>query len=625
MLHAQKAATSRQIRRLEQALCAEDILHWVRQWCWTFDPREPSAALPFDPFAKQEEFLGWLAAREAAREDGLLEKSRDMGATWLCCLYAVHGWLYRPGYTVGFGSRKLELVDRLGDPKCIFEKIRFLLEHLPPWMLPAGYRRGEHALFCRVLNPANGATITGEGGDDIGRGGRTSIYFVDESAYLERPLLVERSLSQTTNCRIDVSTPNGPGNPFASKRFSGAVPVFTLHWKDDPRKGQDWYDYQKRVKYVADPVGLAQEVDIDYTASIEGITIPAAWVRAAVGLELAATGPVTAGLDIAEYGRDSCAFVDRQGPVVHPPVTWGQCNTTQTAHRAREEAQKRGVSVLNYDVGGVGAGVRGTWESSDTPLPFEAQALNAGESPTNTVWPDGRTSRDLFANLKAELWWLLRLRFEKTFERVEQGIAHPDSECISLPSDPELIAQLSLPLFARTASGKIEIESKKKLRARGVKSPDRAEALCHAFYPESAIKYDIVHLSFAPEKEEMPTPLKHPEIRQSPNSSRYQAVPVVGEEKLYISPDFRDQAEAGYASLLCHALLEGTGPVPADLPCLQSLKEEQKAPVEASVRAWLAGRGYEVKAPEAAPPAAGHPANPVAAGQPQRQKQSQRA
>ena len=37
-------------------------------------------------------------------------------------------------------------------------------------------------------------------------------------------------LSQTSNCKIDVATPNGNGNPFYNQRHSGKVTVFTFHW-----------------------------------------------------------------------------------------------------------------------------------------------------------------------------------------------------------------------------------------------------------------------------------------------------------------------------------------------------------------------------------------------------------
>lgn len=477
---ADPAAQRREFRR-----CAASVSYWVSCWGWTFDPRLAISLIPFDLFARQKEFFAWLAERETNQENGLVEKSRDMGLTWLCCAYALHGWLFRDKYSVGFGSRKLELVDKLGDPDSILEKIRILLDYLPGWLLPRGYDRDKHALHCRIINPENGATITGEGGTEIGRGGRKSLYFVDEAAFLESPEAIERSLSQTTNCRIDVSTPNGPGNVFAQKRHSGKVQVFTMHWRDDPRKSDAWY---ASMKARFDPVTIAQELDIDYTASIEGITIPAAWVRAAVGLKLPMGKVNTAGLDIAEMGKDLTVLIIRSGPVVFSPIWWSQMNTTQTAHRAGEYLAKQEAVSVYYEVNGVGTGVRGTWDSSEKPLPFKPVAINTGEAPTDTVWPDGRTSKELFLNRRAELWWLLRARFERTFEYVTQGIEHPPEDMISLPANSQdLISELSTPLNFRTATGKIKIESKEDLARRGVKSPNFADALVLAFHPDRTL------------------------------------------------------------------------------------------------------------------------------------------
>jgi phage terminase large subunit len=467
------------MQQVEMALCASAPVRWLASWAWTFDPRESPSLLPFDPFGRQAEFLAWLAEREARQEDGLVEKSRDMGVTWLCAAFALHRWLFRRGFKCGFGSRKLDLVDRKGDPDCIFEKLRFVLYRLPAWMLPPGFDRKRHDCEGKLLNPHNGSAITGEGGDDIGRGGRSSVYFVDEAAHLEHPKLVDAALAQTTRVRIDVSTPRGPGNPFATKRHSGRVPVFTFHWRDDPRKGEAWYEAER--KRLGDPVIVAQELDIDYTASLEGIVIPGAWVRAAVNLDLPRSGRCACGLDVAEAGSALSVLVPRWGPFVGDPVSWGQANTTQTAHRAAEECRRLQAAVLSYDVCGVGAGVRGALASFEGRLPFYCNAVNGGASPTEAVWPDKRTSKERFLNFRAELWWLVRARFERAYEYVTLGVAHAPEDMISIPDHPQLIAELSLPTYSLTETGKVRIEGKEQMRRRGVKSPDHADALATSF------------------------------------------------------------------------------------------------------------------------------------------------
>jgi hypothetical protein len=463
--------------RHELSVCADSPPHWLNHWGYTFDPREDrSKQLPFDLFPRQAELLAWLAEREAKQEEGIIEKSRDTGVTWLCAAFALHRWLFRPGYSVGFGSRKKELVDRLGDPDCIFEKIRFLLYSLPTWMLPAGFRRADHDNLAKLLNPDTGASITGEGGKQIGRGGRKSLYFIDESAYLDYPKMVDSALSATTRVRIDVSTPNGPGNPFAQKRHSGNFPVFTFHWTSDPRKDQAYYESFKKQK---GETVTAEQLDIDYTASIDGICIPAKWVRAAVNFPLEPSGPVVGGLDVAEFGSDRCVYLARKGPKVGRIEDWGQCNTTETAWRAAELARRDGCQTAAYDANAVGAGVTGPWQSAEGSLGFVARAImsQSTEGMDQTYWPDGKTSAEKFINLRAELWHKLRDRFEKTYERVTGNAFWPDEECISIPDHPQLIAELSQPLRQHTQTGKLKVESKEDMRKRGVKSPNFADAL----------------------------------------------------------------------------------------------------------------------------------------------------
>lgn len=464
-------------------LCKENPWEFVNRFCWTYDPREADPSIPFNLFKRQEEFLQWLKAKEAGQEDGIAEKCRDVGFSWLCCAYALHGWLFRPGFKCGFGSRKQELVDRLGDPDCIFEKIRFLRDKLPQWMMPKGFNRRVHDGIRKIINPANGASIIGEGGDNIGRGGRTTVYFLDEAAFIARPKKVDAALSQNSRCKIYVSTPNGLGNPFAQKRHSGKFDVFTFRWWQDPRKDAAWYQKQKDT---LDPVVLAQEVDIDYAASMEGICIPAKWVQAAVGLGLPATGPREAGADIAERGGAKTVMVDGCGPVIENVHAFPSQNTTQTAWTLADECQKRGIQSLAYDCNGVGAGVRGTFDSSEKRLLFETFAVQSGGSPSEAVWPDGKTSKEKFVNRRAELWWKLRTRFEKTYEYVVEGITtHPLDELISIPNHPDLIMQLSLPLYFKTDTGKVLIESKQAMSKRGVASPDFADALMFRFAVEN--------------------------------------------------------------------------------------------------------------------------------------------
>lgn len=458
------------------AQCKADPCYWINNWVWTYDPRRKPSSMPFDLFPKQSEFLRWLEKRIDLEEDGIVEKSRDAGLSWLCVAFAVWQWLYVPGSKITFGSRKADLVDSLGDPDSLFEKVRLLLKNLPPWMLPKSYSDKE----LQFTNRDHGSTITGEAGDQMGRGGRSTLYFLDEFAFVERAHVVDGAVSENSEVKIYVSTPNGSGNTFAKKRHSGQYPVFRIHWTDDPRKSQEWYEKRKAK---LDPVILAQEIDIDYAASVEGVCIPNAWVMAAVGLKLPPRGPRVAGLDVANNGKNKNVLIMAQGPVVLAIEHWAEGNTTQTAWKVKELGLQHHIKHLNYDADGVGAGVTGTLKSSDS-LPFTTQGINGSGATSETTWPefDDRTSKEMFKNLRAELWWLLRRRFEKTYEHVNKLAEYPLEELISIPNHAELIAQLSQPLRRFNDAGKIVIESKDEMLKRGIESPDFADTLAYCFH-----------------------------------------------------------------------------------------------------------------------------------------------
>lgn len=56
-------------------------------------------------------------------------------------------------------------------------------------------------------------------------------------------------------------------------------------------------------------------------------------------------------------------------------------------------------------------------------------------------------------------------------------------EFVALPDDEDLIAQLSVRKYQINSDGRIKIEPKKAMKDRGLKSPDRAEAVVMAFAP----------------------------------------------------------------------------------------------------------------------------------------------
>lgn len=386
-------------------------------------------------------------------------------------------------------------------------------------LLPKEFRglwqEKKHAPHMRINFPATGSIISGEAGDGIGRGDRASFYFVDESAWLPRPELVEASLSQTTNCRIDVSTPRGMSNPFARRRHGGKVNVFTFHWRDDPRKDQLWYE--KKCHDLDDPVVIAQEIDLDYSASIEGILIPSAWVQASVDahtvLGITAEGIRKAGFDVADEGADKNAIVGRHGILVEYAESWsGKGNDIyESVEKVFMLCELLNYSGVDYDADGLGAGVRGdvrvitekrkTAYDASVPRPrwpYTKLPFNPFRGSGEVVDPDGnpflqsgqisdsekgRTNADFFANRKAQAWWALRRRFQLTYRAVVDKLPYNKDDIISISSTiPEyrkMITELSQPTYSQNAVGKVIVNK----TPDGSRSPNLADAVMIAFSP----------------------------------------------------------------------------------------------------------------------------------------------
>ncbi len=83
-------------------------VEFIEDFCISYDPRRRvhRKQFPFILFPKQREFVLWLFERYSEGEDGLVEKSRDMGATRCGCSFSVFLWLLHDGVSVGWGSRK---------------------------------------------------------------------------------------------------------------------------------------------------------------------------------------------------------------------------------------------------------------------------------------------------------------------------------------------------------------------------------------------------------------------------------------------------------------------------------------------------------------------------------------
>lgn len=166
---------------------------------------------------------------------------------------------------------------------------------------------------------------------------------------------------------------------------------------------------------------------------------------------------VEVGIDVAGPGEDETAAVATNQGRVLAEQAWADKDSRGAVVRFLQpyQAQHR-LRAVRVDRVGIGE----YFCTHLRDLGFPVVPVNVGEAPRDA---------DKFRNLKAELYWGLRQRF------VDGDMAGPLSEAC--------IAQLASIKIKYNARGQLEIESKEDARKRGVKSPDRAEALMLACAP----------------------------------------------------------------------------------------------------------------------------------------------
>jgi len=265
-------------QQLFSLACKRDPLFYINTFGWTYDPRPPEGALvaneaiPFVTYDYQDVLVEKLL-RTLGQRDMLVEKSRDVGASWLSLVVMEHKWHFYAMQSFLLVSAKEDLVDRGDDPDCLMWKIDRLHEFLPPWLKVPVLRRS-----LIIKNELNGSTFTGASTtSDTSRAGRKTAVFFDEFASVPEGHAMLNASRDTTRCRIFVSTPKGINNAFADLRHNSEIEVVTVHWSQHPIKGRDlyrddtgkkrspWYDGE--CKRAAHPLEIRQELDIDYLGS----------------------------------------------------------------------------------------------------------------------------------------------------------------------------------------------------------------------------------------------------------------------------------------------------------------------------------------------------------------------
>lgn len=180
------------------------------------------------------------------------------------------------------------------------------------------------------------------------------------------------------------------------------------------------------------------------------------------------TDPLALGWDVARYGSAETVGAYRKtrdartiGWAIHRGIS-----TVEAATKINEAFHQYHVDGIFIDGGGVGGGVVDNVRNMHL-FCFEVQ-FGGKDDVGGAVWGiDG----EKYANKRCAMWGAMR-------HWLKTG---------AIPNDTELRAQLIGPTYWFNTRDEIQLESKEDMMARGVSSPDRADALALTFaYPLAA-------------------------------------------------------------------------------------------------------------------------------------------
>lgn len=221
-------------------------------------------------------------------------------------------------------------------------------------------------------------------------------------------------------------------------------------------------DYESRLRELYPDELVKQLLDGDWDALGAGnYLFRYADIKKAIerAVEVDKADSIVLGQDIARFGDDSSVAIVRHGKKVIWIQHWAKTDLMHTTGQVVNLIDRFKPQDVNLDVIGLGSGVYDRL----IELKYKPNAINVAESPQTK----DKDKKDKLANLRAEIYKNLSELFE--------------AGDVSIPDDLELVAQLSSIKYKYNSSGQLQIESKEDMKKRGIKSPDKADALAFCF------------------------------------------------------------------------------------------------------------------------------------------------
>ncbi|MBF0339444.1 MAG: terminase [Magnetococcales bacterium] len=232
-----------------------------------------------------------------------------------------------------------------------------------------------------------------------------------------------------------------------SRTVEGTNKELFAQWEADHGAESDFFKVRVRGMFPASATTqFISEGDVDNSIAL---TVEDANV---------AHMPLIFGVDVARFGDDDSCLVARRGRKVMELIPWSGLDTMQLASMVAREIDKQHPDAVFVDGCGLGAGVVDRLRSLGYHQVIDVQSAASPNDPKAKC-----------GNLRAEMWSSMR-------DAIKVGL--------DLPDEQRLKDDLIGPDYFYNANDELMIESKKSMKARGLASPDRGDALAMTYaYP----------------------------------------------------------------------------------------------------------------------------------------------
>ena len=283
-----------------------------------------------------------------------------------------------------------------------------------------------------------------------------------------------------------------------------------INYTDNPRFPRELQDDLELMK-ENDPDLYAHVYLGEPVANSDLSIIPPKWFAATIDLHkhlgIEPSGGKVTGFDVADEGADFNAAAYVHGWIVQYLDEWKDTDPNSAANQVWQKSIEFGSEEIIFDAIGVGAGAKGELRHEVERMEMRSQkppAITAYYASGAVANPDDfyeqgyrvesikaehgidRTNKDMFTNIKAQDYWNLRDRCYNAWKALN-GKPYDENKLISF--DSETIPEKVLSKLKGEASqprreylnGKLKVESKDKMKKRGVNSPNELEAVIMAF------------------------------------------------------------------------------------------------------------------------------------------------